>query len=70
MLVRQRSRLLGSGILVLLAGTLILAACNSSSVSGTQPKPSTSTNAEAKAAPKAGVAQSKGLIDAALEQVK
>jgi hypothetical protein len=31
MLVRQRSRLLGSGILLLLAATLTLAACNSSS---------------------------------------
>ena len=28
---RQRSRLLGSGILLLLGGTLALAACNSSS---------------------------------------
>ena len=31
MLSKQRSRLLGSGILLLLAGTMALTACNSSS---------------------------------------
>jgi hypothetical protein len=39
---RQRSRLLGSGILLLVAATLALAACNSSS--GTSQKPPGSGN--------------------------
>lgn len=43
---RKRSRLLGSGFLVFLAGTLALAACNSNGVSNSSQtqKPSGSTN--------------------------
>jgi hypothetical protein len=66
---RQRTRLLGSLILLLVAGILGLAACNSNSVSGSQPKPSTSTNAEAKAssAPKGSPSKP---IAAAIAQIR
>jgi hypothetical protein len=46
----QHVRLLGSALVILLGGTLALNACNSSSVSGSQSKPSTSTNAQTKSA--------------------
>ena len=67
---RQRSRLLGSGILSLLvACTLALAACNSSSVSGNQSKPSNSTNAETQSPSNSKTSLSKGL-DAAITQIR
>jgi hypothetical protein len=62
---RQLSRLLGSGILLLVAGTLALSACNSNSVSGSQPNASKATNAEAKSSQNLDGARSRGLIDAA-----
>jgi hypothetical protein len=62
-----RSRLLGSGLLLLVAGTLALAACNSNSVSGSQPKPSTTTAAEAKSPSSAAPS---GLIGAAINKTK
>ena len=65
---RQRSRLFRSRLLLLVAGTLALAACNSSSVSGSQPKPSTATNAEGKAP--ANGQRSQGLIGAAVSQIR
>jgi hypothetical protein len=65
---RQRSRLLGSRLLLLLAGTLALVACNSSSVSGSQPKPPTATNAENKTP--ANGQRPQGLIGAAVSQIR
>jgi hypothetical protein len=67
---RQRTRLLGSGILLLAAATLALTACNSGSVSGSQSKPSTATNAEAKSPQSPKGSHSKGLIDAAITQIR
>jgi hypothetical protein len=62
----QRSRLLGFSMLLLPITTLALAACNSNSVSGNQSKPSTASNAEAKAPPAAGP-RSQEVIDASIE---
>jgi hypothetical protein len=67
---RQRSRLLGSGILLLLAGTLVLAACNSDSVSGSQPNTSKTTNAEGKSAASPSGSRPKGLIEAAIANTR
>jgi hypothetical protein len=64
----QRSRLLGSGILLLVAVTLALAACNSGSVAGNQSKPSTATAAEGKS--QANGQRSQGLIGSAVSQIK
>ena len=64
----QRSRFLGSGILLLTAATLALAACNSSSVAGNQSKSSTATSAESKA-PTNGQ-RFQGLIGAAVSHIK
>jgi hypothetical protein len=67
---KQRSRLLGSGILMLVAGTLALAACNSDSVSGSQPKASKATNVEAKSPPSPSGSRSQGLIGAAISKTR
>jgi hypothetical protein len=48
---RKCSRLLGSGFLVLLAGALALAACNSDGVSNSSQKPSGSTGVSASQVP-------------------
>jgi hypothetical protein len=64
----QRSRLLGSRLLLFVAGTLVLAACNSGSVAGSQPKPSTATNAEGKAP--ANGQRSQGLVGAAVSLIR
>ena len=50
MMLGQRSRFLRSEILLLMAGAWVFAACNSNSVSGTQPKAANSTTAETKSA--------------------
>jgi hypothetical protein len=52
----------------LLVGALALAACNSNSVSGNQPKVSSSTNAEGKA--QANGQRQQGLIDAAASKIR
>lgn len=64
----RRSRLLGFRLLLLVAGMLALAACNSGSVAGSQPKPSTATNAEGKA-PASGQ-HPQGLVGAAVSLIR
>lgn len=66
----QRSRLLGSGILLLVAATLALAACNSNSVSGSQPKGSQATNAETKSPASPNGSSAQGLIGAAISSTR
>jgi hypothetical protein len=68
---KPRSHLLSSATLVLLAGLVLLAACNTSSVSGTQQKPSNTTAAETKAASSPGAGrQAQGAIGAALANTR
>jgi hypothetical protein len=65
----QRIRLLGPTLVVLLASTLALAACNSGSVSGSNPSnPTNSTRAESKAP--APPPRSQGLLDAAVSATR
>ena len=63
----QRIRLLGPVFVVLLGGILALAACNSNSVSGSQPKASSSTTAETKAG---SSSRPQRLVDAVNSQIK
>jgi hypothetical protein len=65
-----RNRLLGPMFLVLAVGTLALTACNSNSVSGNQPKTSTTSAAETKPSTTSNAPQAKGLIDAAIAKSK
>ena len=65
-----RSRLLGSGILLLVIATLALAACSSDSVSGSQPKTSQATPQEAKSSPGKAGSSHQGLIDAAIAKTR
>jgi hypothetical protein len=68
---RQRSRLLGSGIVMLLGCTLALAACNSNSVSGTSQKASGSaTVTQAPAQASGQSAQSRTLVEAWVAKIK
>ncbi len=57
--------------ILLVAGTLALTGCNSNSVSSSQSKPSSSTNAEVTSSvkPPAGP-RSQGILDAAKAQVR
>jgi ABC-type oligopeptide transport system substrate-binding subunit len=66
----KRSSLLGPGILLVLASLLVLAACNSSSVSGTQSKPSNSTHAEAKSPKTSNGSGLQGLIGTAIANTR
>lgn len=67
----KHSRFLGFGTLLLVACTLALTACNSDSVSGSQPKTSKATNAESKSsATMPSGPRSQGLLDAAMSKVK
>jgi hypothetical protein len=61
---RPPSRLVGFLVLLLVAGTLALAACNSNSVSGS--RPSLSTNTESKSRTATSRPHSQGLVDAAI----
>jgi hypothetical protein len=70
MLHKQLSRLLGSGILLLVAATLALTACNSNSVSGSQPKASQATNAETKSSANPNGSRAQGLIGAAISSTR
>ena len=63
----RRSGLLGAALLTAVC-TLAVAACNSNSVSGNQPKTSNSTNAEAKSPPNGQRQQ--GLLGAAASQIR
>jgi hypothetical protein len=68
---RQRSRLFGAGLMLGVACTLALAACNSNSVSGNQPKALSSTNAEVKSSPsRANGSRPQGLVGAAILQIR
>ena len=68
---RQRSRLLGFGIILTVVCTLVLAACNSNSVTGSQSNVSRSTNAEDKSPPgPANAPRLQGLIGAAISTIK
>jgi hypothetical protein len=66
----QRSHLFGSGILLLAVAMLVLAACGSDSVSGSQAKTSKPTNAEIKSPPSASGFGPQGIIGAAISKVK
>jgi hypothetical protein len=63
----QRVRLLAPSLVMLLGCTLALAACNSSSVSGSQPKASNSTTAESKSGTGA---RTQGLVGAVISYLK
>ena len=62
---RQRGRLLGSGILILLAGTLALAACNSNSGSS-QKAPGAGSTVTGAETPTSAKAPAKGTLFEAL----
>ena len=67
----QRTRFLVPGLVTLLVGTLALAACNSSSVSGSQPKASGASNAETKSTSTSTSGSGpQGLIGAAASKTK
>ena len=62
---------LGIALGSIAAGLVLLAACNTSSVSGTQQKPSNTTAAETKAASSPGAGrQAQGAIGAALANTR
>ena len=67
---KRRSGLLGA-VLLMAACVLAVAACNSNSVSGNQPKTSSSTNAETKSSSSAGASpRSQGVVGAAISQTR
>jgi hypothetical protein len=61
---RPRSRLLAFLVLLIVANTLALAACNSNSVSGSRPSQPTAT--ESKSQTTASPPRAQGLVDAAI----
>lgn len=69
MMLGQRSRLLGSLVVLAAVCTLALAACNSSSSSSNQSKPSSATSAEVKI-PSSGKSSPAKALDAAITQTR
>lgn len=64
-----RSRFLAISFVLLIVAALALTACNSTSVSGSQTKPGSSANAEAKSPSRPG-ARSQGMVDAAIANIR
>ena len=67
---KHRWRPVGSNITLVVTCMLVLAACGSSSVSGTEPSGSKGTNAEAKAPSSPNSPSSRGIIDAVISQIR
>jgi hypothetical protein len=67
---RPRSSLLTSLALLLTGVVLALAACSSNSVSGSEPKPSHSQNAETKATARSSSGMQARMVEAALANVR